>query len=263
MSFARTARTSAAVVIASATFIGIALGGRAGAVDTAFGPPILCEPFDVETGNMPLDGSGKLIKGKADEMPGYVLKGLKAEENVVRRMELLRRAAMNVHSRESRGEKQAIAWRVLGPLALLALDSAGEADATRLLDLGFFCAALDQGDVDLDWNPGRLNGINGYAYLDRACKAAQASRPADKGDDAATRAASAELAAAMCVHPALRNARTDGYNHEKAQKAYDMHVTRALKLAPKGSDVEAGVQAHLKHWGYSAAEIVKRSAKAD
>lgn len=225
---------------------------RAGAcVEETLGPPILCEPLQVEGKSAPLDGWEKVAEGKQDQMPGYVLKALAGEKNTLVRMELLRRAAMGVLSEDSRNSRQALAWRVLGPLAVRALEDTSDRSES-LSDLGYFCAALAQGDVDLDWAPGRLNGIDGYAFLARACEAADAKK-------APEHAASVQLAAAMAVHPALRNLRSDDCDQARAARDYDKHLARALRIAPKGSDAARNIAAHLAHWGYSEAEILERA----
>lgn len=184
------------------------------AAPSAFGPPLVCH--EIAIGNaksLPWDGG---TKGKAaydrSHLVSDVAELLKTEEDLLVRMETLRRAAL--YARDDR----ALAWELVGWRALLVLEqnASGSKESTAWFDLGVLVACFDQLGVDLERRSGVAEGIGGYAFLRKALDAAR--------DDGRLDAGSIEFAAALVTHPAMGR---DAEQARVRRSLYDGHLERA------------------------------------
>jgi hypothetical protein len=185
------------------------------------GPPLLCQEFAIggarslpwEHGREPKAGYDRsLLAADVDLL-------LAAEEDLIVRMETLRRAALYA------GKDRGLAWELVGRRGLTVLDraAAGARDATVWFDTGVLVAMFDQLGIPLGLRAGASEGFAGYAYLRKALESARAEK---SGGTAAI-----EFACALVAHPGMRKGGGSAQDHER----HERHLDAARAGAPAGS----------------------------
>jgi hypothetical protein len=187
----------------------------------SLGPPLLCQEFAIgaaqslpwETGREPKAGYDR------SRLAADVGRLLAAEEDLIVRMETLRRAALYA------GTDRTLVWELVGRRGLAVLDqaAAGARDATAWFDTGVLVAMFEQLGSHPGCRAGVSEGFAGYAYLLKALESARAGKG---GDPAAI-----EFACALVAHPGMRKGGGSAQDHER----HERHVDAARAGAPAGS----------------------------
>ncbi len=133
------------------------------------GPPLICFPYEIGDAKSLPWGSGKFDADKKYDRGRVVedtLVILKTAEDPLVRMETLRRATVYVE------KDRDAATELLAKLSWMALDAeAAGNDAwakNAWFDAGFLAASYEQNRVDIGWKPGVADGIQGWAWVEKA-----------------------------------------------------------------------------------------------
>jgi hypothetical protein len=210
------------------------------AASPAVGPPLICHPFAIgDARSLPWTDKGPDKSYDKGRLVQDVAELQKVEKNLLVRMETLRRAALYVK------EDRDLAWRLLGRNALMVLEqqTAGSTDALAWFDAGFLVACFGQLGLDLGFRAGVSDGIEGYAYLEKAIAAA---RTRCDGQVAVM-----EYAAALATC------------HSKEGRAlYAGHIDRALEGVRSNPLLEKNLATHLEHFGDMHGKQMPKSSEA-
>lgn len=137
-----------------AAMIGMAAGAAVA------GPPLLCFPYQCDETVQLADSEKK--PGK--DLPQRVVASLDAAKTTLGRMETIRRGAMSVgrDSEQSRRVHERLMARALDAIASQK-DAAG-----ALFDAGLWAATTTQAGATLEGAPGKVDGVIGIAWVERA-----------------------------------------------------------------------------------------------
>lgn len=176
-----------------------------------FGPPLLCHEFAIDTARSLPWESGMNPKADYDRshLAADVDALLKSEEDLIVRLETLRRAALYAKS------DRALAWELLGHAGLATLDqtSIGAKQANRWFDTGVLVACFDQLGLDLGYRAGVAEGFQGYGYLVKALDAARSEKSAS--------IATIEFVAGIVSHPLMLRGGGKDADYERYQRHMD------------------------------------------
>jgi len=204
------------------------------------GPPLICHPFEIgDARSLPWDAKdGARPDYDKKRLAADVAEILKTEENLIVRMETLRRAACYV------GRDRALAWELLGRSGLMVLeqDVVGSKESSAWFDTGFLAACFDQLGVDLGFRAGVAEGTEGYAYLLRALESARR-----EGSD---HIATIEFATSLALLPLAYRGTPTAQDRER----YERHLEAARHGAGPGSLLERNLISHTERFGEHAAK---------
>lgn len=191
----------------------IPLAATLPAAPIAVGPPLVCHEIAIGGArSLPWESGVKRKNGyDRAHLVADVAELLKTEENLLVRMETLRRAAMYAY------QDRALVWELVGWRSLLVLEqkAIGSKESTAWFDLGVLVACFDQLAVDLDRRSGVAEGIGGYGFLRKALEVARAEG-CDTGPF--------EFAAALVTHP---GGGRDAADARRRVALYQVHLERA------------------------------------
>ena len=211
------------------------------AAPPVFGPPLVCQPFEIgKAASLPWESG---TKGRADydlsRLVADTTALLLAEKDLVVRMETLRRAAIYA------SKDRALAWELVGRAALATYDASlgAGSEAVRCFDLGFLTAVLDQLGVEVGTRGGARDGIDGYGYLLRALDLHH-HHEREAGVRADEPSAAIEFACALAAHPAMRPGGGDASDRAR----YWRHVDAARGAATAGTLTARNLAAHEASW---------------
>lgn len=203
------------------------------------GPPLICHPFDIGDARTIAWSGEQKCTSPSDKarLVADVASVLKTEQDVLVRMETLRRAAL------ATGRDRALAWELLGRSGLMVLEqqSARSADGLAWFDTGFLLATYDQLGFDLGFNAGVSDGMRGYGYVRKAIDLLRAQDP--KGG------ATMEFAAALISHPCMLRENRTPASEARREALYAEHVQRASSGATDKSLLAKNLHTHLANWG--------------
>lgn len=133
------------------------------------GPPLICFPYQIsDSSSLPwgpgtFDTSSRYDPSRVvDDTLGL----LKTEKSMLVRMETLRRATIYLRKDRARASE------LLAKLGWMAMDAEAAGNATwaktAWFDAGFLAAAYHQAGVDIGWKPGVADGLQGWAWIQKA-----------------------------------------------------------------------------------------------
>jgi len=203
------------------------------------GPPGICNTIECGEAASAVETTWKGVSKSnlVEKLPGVLDE---FAGNTTARMEILRRASFT-----EAGEP--VAERVVGVLALRALERAGEKnEASALFDVGYMIHLYHTLGVEGFAHRGERQNIAGYAFVSRAI---------ELGGDAGM-----QVGAAYMTLPAMQP--RVGDRVAKARELFRAHTEAALKACPPGSAEEKNVAFVLGIEGETVDAVRARLTKA-